>query len=129
MQMLWELRFDVKGSWPQSVPHTSPALVVQTQTGSPKHRAPHAEEFNVYLAIPAGIYRCSAGKIQYHPMAVYQTEHPLSQGLQLHFENYQGEVFVLNILISSVAQTRHTYGMFLNTMSQGLYQSSYNLVQ
>lgn len=36
-------------------------------------------------------------------MAVYQTEHLLSQGLQPHFENYQGEVFVLNILISNVA--------------------------
>lgn len=62
-------------------------------------------------------------------MSAYQNEHPVSQGLQVPFENHQGAVFVLSILISSIVQTKHTYGMFKNTMSQGLYQSSYNLVQ
>lgn len=68
-------------------------------------------------------------KIHSHPVSVYQAEHPESQGLQLRFENHQGEVFVLYVLISSVAQTKHSSGMFANAVSQGLNQSSFILVQ
>lgn len=54
---------------------------------------------------------CTRGKIHSHPVSVHQAEHPASQGLQLHFENHQGEVFVPNILISSVVVT-HKWRVF-----------------